>query len=151
MHRLRLIFTAIALLLLNACATPIQVENYSDGFATTWQSTDRFTVSYRNNPDSTAQMATDLALLHSAEIALQHGFYYFILVNNEDSNVQVVTPAGNAKVAGAAASPYRLASPAATNRIIGFQEKPPGFHYVALFVKASLRTRYALDHASPSS
>jgi hypothetical protein len=150
MHRLRFTFLAIALLLLSACATPIQVQDYHEDFATTWQSTNRFTVSYRINPNSTEQIAIDLALLRSAEVALNNGFHYFIVANADDSSIGIVEPASSTKVIAESAQPYRLGNPAATNLIIGFQEKPPGFHYVALFVKASLRTRYDLDRARPS-
>lgn len=150
MHRVRLTFLAIALPLLNACTTPIQVQDYHESFATTWQSTNRFTVSYRNNPNSTEQMAIDLALLRSAEVALHNGFHYFIVASTDDSSIGIIEPARSSEVIDESAQPYRLRNPAATNLIIGFQEKPPGFHYVALFVKASLRSRYDLDRARPT-
>jgi len=126
----------------------MQAEDYSASFTTTWQAPDRFTVSYRDNPDSSAKMATELALLRAAEIALQHGFHYFVVVSPEDLDNRGPAAARTARVATRTGSDYHLASPAATNTIVCFRDRPAGFAYVALFVKASLRASYGLDRAS---
>ena len=148
MKRLTPVLAVIALLLLNACATPMQAEDYSERFTTTWQASDRFTVSYRDNPDSSDKMATELSLLRAAEIALQHGFHYFVVVSAEDLDEREPVSVPKARGTTRANPDYHLASPAATNTIVCFRDRPAGFAYVALFVKASLRASYGLDRAS---
>jgi hypothetical protein len=150
MINLKRILPVLALLLLSACVTAMQPQNYSERFETTWESSNRFVVSYRANPASTEKMVTDLSLLLTAETVLQHGFHYFILVDDTDYANRIEQRHQIVEVTAETGPHYRHASPAATNRIICFHEKPPGFAYVALFVKASLRSRYGLDRTSHS-
>ena len=141
----------LLLLLLGGCArplqpdNPLQANNYGERISPTWLDASRFTVAY---PSKTAdQKIVDLTLLRSAEITLQNGFNYFIVVNTEDSIAISSDPQ-----TGAAAEfivhngiRYYHTSPAYSNTIVCFKRKPQGFAYVALFVKASLRAKYGLD------
>jgi hypothetical protein len=135
----------LLLLLLGGCAKPLQPDNYAERIAPTWLDANRFTVAYPGN--SADEKIVDLTLLRSAEIVLQNGFNYFIVVNSENS----ITLSSNPQTDTAAefivhnGIRYYHASPASSNTIIGFKRKPQGFAYVALFVKASLRTKYNLD------
>jgi hypothetical protein len=133
------------LLLLGGCAKPLQPDNYAERISSTWLDANRFIVAYPRQ--STEQQVIDLALLHSAEIALQNGFNYFIVVNSDDSvdSSAEAVPAAAAEFILYDGIRYQHASPASSNTIICFQRKPPGFSYVALFVKASLRAKYGLD------
>lgn len=141
---------AVALaLLLGACASPLQPQNYTERLASTWLASDRFTVTYRGTAPGNDTTVADLALLRSAEIALQQGFPYFIIVTTDapqsaDAGGQ---QAGTPATVAHDGRRYRLADPGRSNTIVGYREKPPGFAYVALFVKASLRAKYGLDQA----
>ena len=140
-------------ILLGACAQPPRPQDYAERLSSTWLAADQFTVAYRGNASSRDDEIADLALLRSAEIALQNGFPYFIIVDAD--------AASGANAAGGtdampsftvhAGKRYRLASPGASNTVVGFREKPLGFAYVALFVKASLRAKYGLDQADSGS
>jgi hypothetical protein len=136
---------SLLLLLLGGCAKPLQPDNYVERISPTWLDTSRFIVAYPSK--SADQKIVDLTLLRSAEIALQNGFNYFIVVNADDSIATSADP-----LTGAAAEftehngiRYHHTNPASSNTIIGFKRKPQGFAYVALFVKASLRAKYGLD------
>jgi len=134
-------FLLSLLLLLNACATALQPDNYVERIDTTRLGDNRFLIDYRGSTASADTETVDLALLRSAEIALQHGFHYFIVIDSSDSSQQV----GAQDAATYDGQRYQLASPGSSNTIICFKQKPSGFAYVALFVKASLRNKYGLD------
>jgi len=135
----------ILILLLGGCAKPLQPNNYAERISSTWLDANRFIVAYPRN--STDRQVVDLALLHSAEIALQNGFNYFIVVNTDDSVAKSAgaLPAAATEFTVYNGIRYQHASPASSNTIICFERKPQGFAYVALFVKASLRAKYGLD------
>lgn len=137
-------FLLALLLLLTACATAPRPDNYAERIATTPLGVDRFQVDYRGRAANADTEIVDLALLRSAEIALQHGFSYFIVIDPSDNSLQV----GAQDSASYDGQHYRLASPGTSNTIVCFKRKPPGFAYVALFVKASLRNKYGLDQVA---
>jgi hypothetical protein len=135
----------LLLLLLGGCAKPLQPDNYVERISPTWLDANRFVVAYPGQ--SADEKVVDLTLLRSAEVVLQNGFNYFIIVKAEDSG----TTASDA-LTGATTEltvhngiRYQPISPASSNTIICFRRKPQGFAYVALFVKASLRAKYSLD------
>ena len=139
------LFMLLLLLLLTGCVKPLQPGNYAGQLQPTWLDANRFIVAYpQKSPDA---KIVDLTLLRSAEIALQNGFNYFIVVDTGDSSaasapVQQDSGAGFIVHNGIR---YNLANPGSSNTIVGFKRKPEGFSYVALFVKASLRDKYNLD------
>ena len=75
-------------------------------------------------------------------MALENGFNYFVIVNSDgqENSAYEATTYGDES--------YTHSDPGATNTIVCFKEKPQGFSYVALFVKASLRAKYNLDQVA---
>ena len=144
----RLTVAALLTLLLNACATPLQPDNYLERIAATRLDLHRFVVGEPADSTDTDETTIDLTLLRSAEIALQHGFPYFVIVDpdaRDDSAGSL--QAAPVEISEYAGKRYRHVEPGASNTIICFENKPTGDAYVALFVKASLRNRYGLDQA----
>jgi hypothetical protein len=137
-------------LLLTACATALQPDNYVAHITSTRLGSDRFLVAYRGAAGNSDRATIDLTLLRSAEITLQHGFHYFIVVDSADPDAPIdITPQVGADDATLYdGERYHLASPGASNTIVCFRQKPQGFAYVALFVKASLRSKYDLDRVA---
>ena len=136
--------TIAATLLLSACATPGPLTGQENQFSTQWHGPDRFTVSYRKNPVSSATVVKDLSLLRSAEIALENGFAYFVLVD------EATYENFDASDMATALDELQRMEPSSKNRIIAFNDRPAHFHYVALFVRASIESRYEFLRQSES-
>ena len=136
-----------AVLTLGGCVTPLQPRNYQYDFAVTQLADDRFRVQYSGWSASDDDTIVDLALLRSAEIALQHGYHYFVLVDNDSAEAlaQATPPAPDADYVLSGDTRYLVAAPGDDNHVLGLRDSPTGSGYVALFVKASLRAKYALD------
>ena len=143
------ILLCLLILLFGGCAQPLQPEIFSEQISPIWLDANRFQVGVPR--ESTEQQLIDLVLLRSAEIALQNGFNYFVVVYNDVYTDDSVATSSGASSAAATeftvhnGMRYRHTSPASANTIICFRRKPQGFAYVALFVKASLRVKYDLD------
>ena len=138
-----IIFLLIALL--GACAKPLQTDNYETRINATRLGTDSFIVSYSGQV--TDERVVDLALLRSAELSLQNGFNYFIIVETDESAASYATAESSSAPEFTLHNGLQLqhSDPGATNTIVCFKHKPAGFAYVALLVKASRRAKYGLD------
>jgi hypothetical protein len=139
---MKVFYSVLLLLLLNACAKPLQPDNYGDLISSTQVDQDTFQVSSPGSANSEDEKSVDLSLLRSAEVALKNGFNYFVIVKSdglENSAYEATTYGGES---------YAHSDPGTTNTIVCFKEKPQGFAYVALFVKASLRAKYNLDQVA---
>jgi hypothetical protein len=159
---MKVIPLVLLLLFLNACAKPLQPDNYAARISTEKLDQNNYIVSYRGSTLTDGDRAVDLTLLKSAEITLQNGFNYFVIVptgesvktaaynSPENSNGQIdnyLRDVGyEPTVVGA--NTYYHADPGAINTIVCFKERPRGFAYAALFVKATLRHKYKLDRVS---
>ena len=138
-----IIFLLIALL--GACAKPLQPDNYETRISSTRLGTDSFIVSYSGQV--TDEQVVDLALLRSAELSLQNGFSYFIIVETDQSAAIYATAESTSATEFTLHNGLQLqhTAPGATNTIVCFKHKPAGFAYVSLLVKSSLRAKYGLD------
>jgi hypothetical protein len=158
MHKL-LIVTVTALLY--GCATPYQKQGFAGGYSEAQLNTNVFRVSFKGNGYTSREKAADLALLRSADLALQNGYRYFVIIdkNNYSQNSLYKTPttsytnvnvygAGNFAYGQATTNTYggniyNISKPSATNTIICFPERPPNiFSYDAEFIYNSLATKY---------
>lgn len=148
MNTLKPVITLLLISLLGSCAKPPQPENYQAGISSTRLGTDSFIVSYSRA--SRDDQAVDLALLRSAEISLQNGFSYFIIVKTDEPGVIYSAAESDSTTGITRHNGLRLqhSEPGTTNTIVCFKRKPVGFAYVALFVKASLRAKYGLDQTA---
>lgn len=139
---------ALLVTVLGACATPLQPDNYTERIVATRLGASEFVVDYAGGRALGDPQAIDLTLLRSAEVALQHGFHYFVVVepapvSAADDNQQT----GTGEYLEHDNRQFRYRDPATRNRLVCFDSRPPGRHFVALFVKASLRSKYGLDSA----
>ena len=152
----------LLLLFLNACATSLQPDNYAERISSQKLDHNTFVISWQGSTVTGGDRAVDLTLLKSAETALQNGFNYFVIVATGESvkTTAYTTPENSngqldnylqdvgyeATVVGT--NTYHHADPGAINTIVCFKEKPGGFAYAALFLKATLRHKYQLDRVS---
>lgn len=154
---MKVIPLVLLLLLLGACTKSLQPDNYPEQISSTQLDTNTFLVSYSGSTSSADEKTTDLALLRSAEVALDNGFNYFVIVNDSESDASAlkVSDQDEIDLENTSYEPtfyrgkrYVHSDPDADNTIVCFKEKPEGFAYVALFVKATLRSKYQLDQAA---
>src|SRR6266446_847886 len=79
----------IALVLLG-CATPYQRNQLrggvAGGFSETKLAPDYYRVTFRGNGLTQPERASDFALLHAADIALENGYPFFEITNAESSS-----------------------------------------------------------------
>ncbi|MCP4331881.1 MAG: hypothetical protein GY785_04435 [Gammaproteobacteria bacterium] len=150
---------SLLLLLLSACAKPLQPENYAERISTTRLDDNVYLISYRGSALNAGDKIVDLALLKSAETALEKGFNYFVIVktsesakagafttpDNDNGQVDNYLEDGGYEATVFEGNTYVHADPGMTNTIVCFKDKPQGFAYIALFLKASLRSKYKLN------
>lgn len=172
---MKLRVTLMAVMALVGCATTYQPQGFSGGFSESQLDANVFQVTFKGNGYTDRDRANDFALLRSAEIALENGYKYFVIVDAQQysGSSSFTTPATattnfNANTYGSAhgygntvnysGSTYGTATttysggqtlqiikPRATNTIVCFKEKPEGFSYSAEFLSKSLKGKYGLN------
>lgn len=163
MKLLGLIFLAF----LTACATPYQPHGTSGGFSETQLDQNVFQVTFKGNAYISREQVNDYTLLRSAEVTLENGFSYFVIVDKDQYVTQssYTTPSttyGTATIYGnsvyGSATTYGgqtfyYSKPTSSNLIVCFSERPEGaFSLDARFLKNQLQSKYKLgDYASAGS
>ena len=157
-----IVYLLAALLL--SCATNYQQKGLTGRYSETQLGENIFNVSFRGNGYTSQERASDFSLLRSAELSLENGFPYFIIVESaEDSKLSTyTTPStshttvnvynngnyayGNATTTTYGEQTYIFSKPRATNTIICFKEKPQvdGLIFDAEFVVKSIREKYGI-------
>ena len=162
-------------LILGGCATKYQPQGLTGGFSETQLDTNVFIVTFKGNGYTNRDKANDFVLLRSAELALEHGFKYFAIVDvQQDSKIsQYTTPTTattilNANTYGSAynygnnttynantyglatttvsgGQTYNISKPRSSNTVLCFTEKPQGFAYNAEFITKSLKQKYGIQ------
>ncbi len=85
------------------CATPYQSSGLCGGYSETQLAPDVFRISFRGNGYTSGERAQNLALLRAAEVTLDHGYKYFILVDESNSqSLSTVTTPGSSYTTGSA-------------------------------------------------
>jgi hypothetical protein len=160
----RMFLALLFCVLLSGCATSYQPKSFTGGYSETRLREDIFEVSFRGNGYTSRERAADFSLLRSAELAIENGFSYFIIINSEkDASVSTYTSPstshttlnaygsgqhmyGNAATTTYAGQTYYVSKPGATNRILCFRQKPENDAIVfeAQFIVNSIRTKYGL-------
>jgi hypothetical protein len=119
---------------LNGCVTktPYQSIAYSGGYSNTIIDENIFKVSFKGNGFTSKERVEDFTLLRSAEITLQYGFKYFIIINS-DSYSTLTAYQNNI-----------YSKPSSTNMIKCFKRKPKfnTIIYNANFIKKSIKEKY---------
>lgn len=148
---------------IQACATAYQKQGFSGGYTETQLDENVFKVSFAGNGYTGREKASDFALLRSAEVALEHGFQYFVAIDSEQysRNSTYTTPTqtyGTATVYGNTAygqattyggQTYHISKPRSSHTIICFKEKPEGFAYNAAFIQKSMKEKYGIVDTQP--
>jgi len=78
----------------SGCATPYARQSLIGGYSETQLSENIFTVTFRGNGYTTRERASDFTLLRCAEIAINNGYNYFIIIDIEKytTDMALTTP-----------------------------------------------------------
>ena len=135
------LFLAISLV---GCATPYQPTGLLGGFTETRLSENVWEVNFRGNGFTDEKKAKDFTLLRSAELTLQNGYNYFMLVNAATDKFAGATGI-NVLVGGVTAF---IPQPSTTNTIQMYKAKPdasPGtVVYDASYICSSFGSKYGI-------
>lgn len=151
---------------LSGCATSYQPNGLTGGFSETQLGENIFRVSFRGNGYTRGERASDFALLRSAEVAEQHGFRYFVIVQSADKTATsaYTTPTqsyttgsayafgntayGSAHTTTYGGQTYFIQHPSTTNTILCFTEKPQtgGLVFDTEFVRRSIKQKYGISN-----
>ena len=152
----------LAVSLLTACATMYQPVGLGGGYSDIQLGENIFKVSFRGNGYTHAERAADFCLLRSAEVALDNGFKYFVIVESgETSRLSSYTTPTTTRTAGTATisgntiygnattttyggQTYLITRPRSTNTILCFKEKPniQDLVFTAEYVSKAIKEKY---------
>jgi hypothetical protein len=158
------------------CATSYQPQGMTGGFTSTQLEKNSFVVTFKGNAYTERYKADDYVLLRSAEIALEHGYKYFRVVDSQkySKDSSYTTPArtttninantvattighrnmatysansqGSATTTTSSEQTHYSSKPGVTNTIICFIEKPLGPSYNADHISKILRSKHGLEN-----
>jgi hypothetical protein len=129
---------------LAGCATPYQSSSFMGGFDETKLSKNSYQVNFKGNKYSSTQRAIDFTLLRSAELTLESGYTYFVVIDSQNRTQKSLDYIpGSLNVA----PKYKVSSsPSTTNTIQMLTSEPDGiFSYHAPTVAAGLIRKYGIE------
>ena len=152
-------------LFIAGCATGYSESGFRGGYEETQLSPDVFRVSFKGNAYTSMDRAADFTLLRSAELALENGFPYFIIVDEKQwtKNETYTTPtqttttanvygygntaSGTAYSTTTGGQTYNYAKPRATNTIVLLRDKDGvnGLVFDAQYLVESLQNKYNIQ------
>lgn len=158
-----LLVIAIVAFLVQGCATGYHSSGFSGGYSETQLDENVFKISFRGNGYTGRERVADFTLLRSAELALENGYKYFVIIdaNSYTSNSTYTTPTtshttgsahtygnhtyGSATTTTTGGQTYNISKPSSSNTIVCFKEKPEeGFSYNAEFIYKSITQKYGI-------
>jgi TPR repeat protein len=96
-------FVIVAVIFISGCATSYQSTGFTGGYSETQLAPDVFRIRFAGNGYTSGERAQDFAMLRAADLALQHGFKYFAVIDESSSTaVSRFTTPGSATTTGSA-------------------------------------------------
>ena len=157
----KIIALLVVTVLISGCATGYHKMGYTGGYSEIKIQDDIYKVRFYGNPKCEIGRAEDFALLRSAEVAVENGYKYFVIVDNksETQSGAYTTPAtaqtygtvyggtyqGTTTVSGG--QTFIFHKPRVEKTIKCFKEKPeniPTIVYDAEQIKTNIKTQYKL-------
>ena len=159
MRKISIISVVGIALVLSGCATSYQPQGLTGGFSETQLDTNMYRVTFEGNGFTDRQRSQDFTLLRSAELTLQHGYKYFVIINaNQSSRYSSYTTPSRTNVdatvygnsISGTATTYGghtevITKPSNSNTFVMYKTKPKSFSYNAKFIIASLKNQYKLN------
>jgi len=159
------IFAIAAVIFISGCATSYHSTGFTGGYSETQLAPDVFRIHFAGNGYTSGERAQDFAMLRAADLALQHGFKYFAIIDESSSTaVSSFTTPGSATTTGSAyvsggygnyygsysdqttytpPQTYYVFKPRAGLLIRCFTDKPEAIYtFDAVFLQQSLKQKY---------
>ena len=147
-----------------ACATAYKRDGFTGGYSELQLDENVFSVSFKGNGFTNSERAEDFALLRCAELAIENGYNFFIIIDSKSyvSRSTYTTPT-TSKTKGTASwsgynridynettktkggETYIISKPSQSNTIVCFVKKPEGFSYTAAYVYNGLAQKYNIQ------
>ena len=140
---MRNIIYIVVIVILSGCATAYQPRGATGGFSEMQLRHDVFQVSFDGNGFTSKSRAADFMMLRNAEITLENGYRYFVIV--DPKVIRESEPLDEALVA-AGVIEYAAKNSYASNTIICFRDDPDNAldFYDAELVYRSIRKKYGI-------
>jgi hypothetical protein len=134
---------------LSGCATAYQTKGSTGGFSETMLAPDTFKVQFSGNAYTSAERASDFAVLRAADKSIELGCSYFGVVNEADgASVGSVTLGSAGWGHGGAwafSNTLPVVKPNTALLVKCFRERQPGINlFDAHFIDRSIRSKYGL-------
>lgn len=148
------------ILIITGCSTSYQSDSFTGGYTETQLADNIYKVSFRGNGYTSRSKAEDFTLLRCAELTLQQGYRFFIVIDgrNSSSSSTITTPTttySSATITGNSiygssntygGKTYMVSKPSSTNTIALLKEKPRNqFAYNAQMIFNNLKNKYDID------
>ena len=157
--RLTILITTLFVL---SCATTYQSQSWTGGFSETQLDTNVYTVRFRGNGYTSSARASDFTLLRSAELTLENGYKYFMIIDSgsyrdisqtsipqQNYNYGTISGDGGTAYYSGYDTTYEnitVTRPRSENTIMMFKEKPKkDMSYDAAFISKSIKDKYSLN------
>ena len=160
---MRLFLSLSLLFALAACATPYGKDGLTGGYSDSRLAPNVFKVTFEGNGYTNKQRAGDLALLRGAELTLDHGFKYFVVIDGRvaeqtyqyyspertETKMKIQTQGNVTKVKANSYTygghVYNITTPSAENTIMAFKKRPQKvFSYDALYLYRKITEKYKI-------
>lgn len=162
MNKITIIF--LFMMVIQGCMTQYQRNGFTGGYSETQLDENVFRVSFRGNGYTRRERVSDFTLLRSAELTLENGFKYFVIIDSGSftSRSTFTTPTrstttgsintfGNSTFFNATSrtiggQTFLISKPSESNTIVLFKEKPKDvFSYNAEFIFKNIGQKYNIN------
>ncbi|WP_445145035.1 CC0125/CC1285 family lipoprotein [Dyella sp. Tek66A03] len=131
------------------CATAYQSKSFTGGFSETALSPDTFKISFAGNGFTSAERASDFAILRAADKSLELGCNYFGVMNDAEGasvgSMTVGTAGWSEHSAWGFSNSVPVVKPNSTLLVKCFRDQPPGASlFDAHFIAQSIRAKYGM-------
>ncbi len=128
-------FALLAVLFSVGCATAYQPVGYTGGYTDSRLGPDAFTVWFQGNRYTAASRVSDFTMLRAAELTLESGYRYFVLLGETDKTRTTVH------------NGQGWIKPGQETRVHCLMGKPKDgtYAYEAEFIRNEMRRKYRLE------
>ncbi|MCS1409234.1 MAG: hypothetical protein M2R45_02414 [Verrucomicrobia subdivision 3 bacterium] len=131
---LTLILFVVTATFLSGCATPYKPSGFRGGYREIQLAPAVYRITFRGNQYTSSERAQDFAMLRAPELALQHGFTHFAIIDEQSSETAYIIDG---------VTTYK---PKTGLLVQFFKAKPDGdFAFNAAFLQQSIKQTYGIE------